>query len=192
VLSDRLSGINNQLPLPAQGAETHLFDELDHRPAIYVGATVNDPWRIGQLLVGYFDNLGDLEKRGVWETRYGVAGIAAEPLPGLDIIVQGLVGRTVTYPNNFSSTVSTCYPLVSYRYRGHRLSVRYDHFRVDGEDAAPPTRERGNAVTTAYLFEFWLRHRVGIEYAWVDSERPRSSSPDPPDNGWQVGYRYRY
>jgi hypothetical protein len=192
VLSDRLSGINNHLPLPGPGAETHLFDERDGRPAIYFAVTAHDPWHIGQLLLGYFDNLGDLSEAGVWETRHGVAGVAVQPLPGLEIIVQGLLGKTATYPNNLASTFGTWYPLVSYRYRGHRLSFRYDHFRVDGEDSPPPTRERGNAVTVAYLYEFRLRHRVGIEYVWIDSERPRSSSPDPPDDGWQVGYRYRY
>jgi hypothetical protein len=193
VLSDRLSGVNERLPLLDSGAETHLFDERDGRPAIYAGATVHDPWHIGQLLLGYFDNLGNLAiEDGVWETRYGVAGVAAQPLPGLDFILQGMFGKTVTYPNNLASNISAWYPLVSYRYRAHRFSVRYDSFRVDDKDGPPPTRERGRAVTIAYLFEFWLRHRVGIEYTWADSERPASTSGDPPDNGWQIGYRYRY
>jgi hypothetical protein len=192
VLSDRLSGVNSRLPLPAPGAETHVFDERDGRPALYAGATLDDPWHIGQLLLGYFDNLGNAPVSGVWETRYGIGGVALQPLPGLDLIVQGLIGQTYTEANDFQSTFAAWYPLVSYRYRGHRLTVRYDDFRVDDDDGPPPTRERGHAVTVAYLFEFWLRHRVGVEYVWVDSERPEPSSSDPPDNAWQIGYRYRY
>ena len=28
---------------------------------------------------GYYDNLGDLAVDGVWETRYGTAGVALQP-----------------------------------------------------------------------------------------------------------------
>jgi hypothetical protein len=192
VMSDSLSGVNSSLPLLAPGAETHVFDERDGRPAVYLGLSAGDPWRIGQLRFGYFDNLGDLSVTGAWETRYGVGGVGLEPLPGLELLFQGLLGRTTTRSNRLRSTISAWYPLVSYRHRGHRLSVRYDHFRIDDGDGPPSTRERGHALTVAYLFEFRLRHRVGVEYVWVDSERPESSSPDPSDNGWQIGYRYRY
>ena len=80
-----------------------------------------------------------------------------------------------------------------YRWRGHRISVRYDNFRVqDDRNAAPFNRERGCAFTVAYLFEFWLRHRIGFEYIIPDSHRPDRAAPDPSDDGWQLSYRFRY
>jgi hypothetical protein len=192
ILSDYLSGINSVLPLPAPAYGTAVFDERDGRPALYAGVNVRDPWHVGALRLGYYDNLGDLAVDGVWETRYGIAGVALQPLPGLDILFQYLIGKTAKRSPAFDSTVQALYPLVSYRWRGFRVTARYDDFRVDDNSASgPPTRERGHAWTFAALFEFWLRHRVGFEYILVDSERA-ASPPDPSDDGWQLSYRFRY
>ena len=192
VLSDWLAGINSVMPLPGGGV-TNEFDELDGRPALYADASARDPWKIGELRVGYFDNLGDLSVKGVWATRYGTAGVALSPLPGLDVLFQYLIGTTETRGKAFDCTVQSFYPLLTYRWRQHRLSVRYDNFRVQDDDHAPPyARQRGNAVTVAYLFEFWLRHRLGVEYISVDSHRPNRAAPDPSDDAWQLSYRIRY
>lgn len=190
ILSDFLSGINSRLPLPAPGAHTLVFDELDGRPALYVGGSVRDPWKIGKLQAGYFDNLGNLAVQGVWETRYGVAGVALQPLPGLDILFQYLLGQTASRTAGVSSTFQALYPLVSYRWCNHRVSFRYDDFKVQNVQGSPSTRERGHAFTVSYLFEFWLRHRIGFEYSTVISDRVGVSAPG--DDGWQASYRFRY
>jgi hypothetical protein len=190
VLSDFLSGANSSLPLPDSDQLTHVFDERDGRPALYVGGSVADPWRIGSAHAGYYDNLGDLAVDGVWETRYGVAGVALQPVGGLDVTAQMLYGTTTTRGARLASTVNAFYPIVSYRWRGHRLSFRFDDFRVRDTDGGTSTDEDGHAYTVAYLLEFWLRHRVAFEYVWVDSERTGVS--DPGDDGWQVSYRFRY
>jgi hypothetical protein len=113
-------------------------------------------------------------------------------LPGLELIVQGLVGSTTTRGGPLESDFNAWYPLVSYRYRQHRLSVRYDNFHVHDEDGGSSTEESGYGVTVAYVFEFWLRHRVGFEYAYVDAERPSSLPPHLIQRGWQLSYRFRY
>lgn len=191
VLSDFLAGVNSQLPLPSPFGEAEVFDERDGRPALYAGGTVGDPWKIGKLQVGVFDNLGNLNVKGVWETRYAVAGVALQPLPGLEILFQYLIGKTVSAAPGLSSTIQALYPLVSYRWREHRVAFRYDDFRVQDEDGPPAnTRERGHAFTVSYLFEFWLRHRIGFEYITVSSDRVGVSAPG--DDGWQVSYRFRY
>ena len=190
ILSDFLSGINSRLPLPAPGAHTFVFDELDGRPAVYIGGSVRDPWKIGTLRVGYFDNLGDLSVRGVWHTRYGTVGVALQPLPGLDILFQYLIGTTDTRTAALQSTVQALYPLISYRWRQHRISFRYDDFEVQDDDGPPSTHECGHAFTVSYLFEFWMRHRVGFEYSTVISDRAGMSPPG--DDGWQISYRFRY
>ena len=189
VLSDFLNGVNNEFPLPG-GGQGHGFDERDGRPALYVGGTAADPWKIGKLQAGYFDNLGNLAVQGVWEMRYAVVGVALQPLAGLDVLFQYLIGKTATRTNGFGSTVQALYPLISYRWREHRISFRYDDFRVQDEDGPPNTRERGHAFTVSYLFEFWLRHRIGFEYITVDSNRAGFSPPG--DDGWQISYRFRY
>jgi hypothetical protein len=189
VLSDFLNGINNKFPLP-DGSYGQGFDELDDRPALYVGGDVGDPWKIGKLAVGYFDNLGNLAVQGVWEMRYGVAGVALQPVAGLDILFQYLIGKTDTRTNSFGSIVQALYPLISYRWRTHRVTFRYDYFRVQDEDGPPITRQRGHAYTVCYLFEFGLHHRIGFEYITADSTRAGLSPPG--DDGWQISYRFRY
>lgn len=192
ILSDFLSGINSALPIPASGKDTHVFDERDGRPALYAALNVEDPWHIGECRLGYYDNLGDRAVQGVWETRFVVAGIALRPLPGLDVIFQYLLGTTDTRTNTFESRVRAWYPLLSYRFHDHRLTVRYDDFGVQDLDGPPSTRENGHAVTLAYLFEFWLRHRLAFEYIFINCERPDSPASDPCNDGWQVSYRFRY
>jgi hypothetical protein len=191
VLSDYLSGINSDLPIPQTGGSNAVFDERDGRPALYVGASVGDPWKIGSLHAGYFDNLGNLAVQDVWETRYGVAGVALHPCAGLDILFQYMLGKTTTREDGIDSTFQALYPLVSYRWREHRVTFRYDDFKVQDEHSPPTTRERGHAFTVSYLFEFWLRHRIGFEYITVDSDRV-GGGPNPGDDGWQVSYRFRY
>lgn len=192
VLSDWLAGMNSTMPLPGSGT-TNEFEERDGRPAIYIGGSAGDPWRIGALHAAYFDNLGDLSVPGVWETRYATVGLSAAALPGVDLLFQYLIGTTSSRAGPFDNTLQAFYPLASYRWRGHRVTARYDNFRVENDrNAAPYNRERGWAVTVAYLFEFWLRHRIGFEYVLVDSHRPDRSAPDPSDDGWQVSYRFRY
>jgi len=193
VLSDYLSGVNGDLPLPAHRVRMSVFDERDHRPSVYTWLTLSDERDRGELRLGYFDNLGDQGTKGVWETRFGTIGALLHPLARMDLLLQYLQGEIHTRSVAGDSGLSAFYALLSYHYRGHRFSARYDVFRVHDLDGAPPvTRERGDGVTLAYLFEFGLHHRVGFEYIFLHSRRPARLRSDPPDDGWQLSYRFRY
>ena len=82
--------------------------------------------------------------------------------------------------------------LLSKRYRAHRLTVRYDRFRVGDLDQGHSTAENGDAVTVAYTFESGLRQRIGIEYTTLDSNRRTYIPTRLSQQGWQVSYRFRY
>ena len=189
VLSDFLSGANSKLPVQP-GSFTRVWDERDGRPAIYANASLSDPWKIGTAHAGYYDNLGNLAVSGVWETRFGIAGIALAPLPGVDVTVQGLYGKTATRTNALASTIGAIYPMISYRFRNHRLTFRFDDFQVVDVDGGPNTAEHGEAYTIAYLLEIGLWQRIAFEYVTVRSHRPGVSNPG--DDGWQLSYRLRY
>ncbi len=192
VLSDYLPGVNSAEQIAATGKEVHVFDERDGYPAIWGGISAADPSQIAELRLGYFDNLGNLGVAGVWETRFGEAGLRLQPVVGLELVMQGLVGNATTRGKALESRFSTWFPLVSYRFGGSRLSARYDNFQVTDVDGPPSTRESGYAVTFAYFFDFWLRHRVGFEYIYVDSERPGGDPSHMSQRGWQLSYRFRY
>lgn len=193
VLSDAQLGINSRVPLPARGIRTSIFDEQDYRPALYTLFTLSDEQERGALRLGYFDNLGDQSTTGVWETRFGTVGALFHPIPQMDLLVQYLEGTShVRTPAN-DTGLSAFYALLSYHHRGHRVSVRYDTFRLRELDDAPPrTREYGDGVTLAYFFEFGLHHRIGFEYMFLHSHRPARLPADPSDEGWQISYRFRY
>ena len=204
VLDDFLSGVNSDLPLPSPaGAETEIDDETDHRAAIYAGGSIADPRKIATLHLGYADNRGDISKQGVWSAHYSIAGIQLQPLPGLDLIVQFLTGEIESFTPGLRNKIQAIYPLVSYRWRQHRLSLRYDDFKVDDQDGSlnmpntPNTQQDGSAWTFAYMLEMGLRHRIAAEYITVDSERHIvvNNSPvtvDQPDEAVQFSYRFRY
>ena len=192
VLSDYLAGVNVELPLPARGRTTSVFDERDHRPAVYARAVLADRQETVVLQAGYFDNLTEQDQTGGWATRFGTIGALAHPLPRVTILAQYLEGATSTRVNDFDSAFRAVYALLSLDYRRHRLTARYDFFRIDDRDGPPITREHGDALTFAYLVEIGLRHRLGIEYMRVTSHRPATGFDDPSDGGWQFSYRFRF
>lgn len=194
VLSDYLSGVNAVLPLGGKaGDETAVFSERDGIPALYLWTTLADERNRVSAHLGYLDTLGDPGRgEAFWGTRFGTAGVVVHPLPRLDVVVQYLEGETRTGTNHWDSRFRSVAPLVSVHHGGHRLSARWDHFMVRDTDGAPRSTEDGDAVTLAYLFEFWLRHRVGAEWIHIDSDRPEIRHGDRDEDVWQVAYRFRY
>lgn len=144
------------------------------------------------LHLGYFDNLADQDRSAGWATRFGTVGLLAHPLPHVTIATQYMEGTIDTRVNDFDSAFRAVYALLSLDYRRHRLTARYDFFRIDDHDGGPITREHGWALTFAYLVEVGLRHRFGIEYLRLTSHRPATGFDDPSDGGWQFRYRFRY
>ncbi|HKE43465.1 MAG TPA: hypothetical protein VKB41_02890 [Steroidobacteraceae bacterium] len=189
-LGDGVSGVNADLPLP-NGTRMDIFNEKDHRPAVYTWLTLGDEARAA-LKLGYLDNLGDQGYDGVWHTRVATVGATLHPLTRTDFVVQYLRGKALVWQPTNDSSLRGFYALVSHHYRGHRVTVRYDDFRVHDLDGGNPTAESGDAVTLAYLYEWGLRHRVGAEYIWLHSNRPASAFPEPGQDGWQLSYRFRY
>lgn len=192
VLSDYLAGVNVELPLPTRGRTSHVFEERDHRPAVYLRAVLADRRDIAELQLGYFDNLAEQERSGGWSTRFGTVGALIKPIAHVTFATQYLEGATHTKIDAFDSAFRAVYALLSLDYRRHRLTARYDFFRVDDHDGGPITREHGYALTFAYLVEVGLRHRFAIEYLRVTSHRPATGFDDPSDGGWQFSYRFRY
>jgi hypothetical protein len=191
VVGDHLSGVNADLPLP-NGTRTEIFDERDDRPAVYSLVTLGDGGERAALKLGYFDNMGDLDVQGVWRTRLATAGVVLHPLASIDLIVQYLRGEAeVRSPANDSS-LRAFYALLSYARREHRVSARYDEFRTRDLDGGNSTQEMGDALTLAYAYEWGLRHRLCVEYTWLESFRPASAEPRPSQDGWQLSYRFRY
>ncbi len=191
VIGDGLSGLNSDLPLP-NGTRTDIFDERDNRPAAYALVTLSDPRERGALKLGYFDNRGDQNADGSWNTHFATIGSVLHPLPGFDVVVQYLRGKALVRDTTNDSSLRAFYALLSYRYRSHRTTLRYDEFRLGDLDGGNSTAEKGDGITAAYALEWGLRHRIGVEYTWLDSTRPGSTPRERSHDGWQLSYRFRY
>jgi hypothetical protein len=191
-LGDGLSGRNSDLPLPAPGVRTSIYEERDDRLAAYTWLTLDGAADRASLRLGYLDNRGDQSVEGVWHTRFSTLGVIVHPHPRVELLAQYLSGDAeVRQPSNDSS-IKAYYTLVSVRHGRHRFSLRYDEFRVRDLDGGNPTDERGDALTLAWLYDVKLRHRIGIEQVWLDSRRATTPTPAPSQDGWQVSYRFRY
>jgi hypothetical protein len=190
VIGDGLSGLNSDLPLP-NGTRTDIFDERDDRPAAYALATLADPRERGALKVGYFDNRGDQNADGSWNTHFTTIGVVLHPVESLDVVAQYLDGTALVRDTTNDSDIRAYYALLSYRLRAHRVTVRYDWFRVTDLDGGNSTAERGDGITGGYAFEWGLRHRIAVEYTSLYSRRPSTASERTHD-GWQLSYRFRY
>jgi hypothetical protein len=192
VLNDTLVGVNSTLPLPKPLGSVSVFDERDYRPALYSLATLTNEQETFSVRLGYFDSLGDQGTTGVWETRFGTAGLILRPIKRLELLAQYLEGAATVRGSAADIGFSGFYILASFGYRQHRLSVRYDAFHTNDLDGAPSHREYGDGVTLAYMFEFGLHHRLGFEYLFLHSHRQGVFPQDPSDGGWQLSYRFRY
>ena len=191
VIGDGLSGLNADLPLP-NGTRTEIFDERDDRPAAYALVTISDPRERGAIKVGYFDNRGDQNAEGSWNTHFTTIGAVLHPLSNLDVVVQYLDGTALVRDTTNDSSLRAFYALISFRHRSQRATVRYDEFRLGDLDGGNSTAERGDAITAAYSLEWGLRHRIAVEYTWLDSTRPGSTPSERSHDGWQLSYRFRY
>jgi hypothetical protein len=190
-MGDGLSGLNTQLPLPS-GARTQIFDERDHRPAAYALFSVGDAGERATLRLGYFDNFADQDKGDSWNTRFATVGAIFHPISRIDVIAQYLKGAARVRATTNDSDLRAFYALVSYHQTRHRVSLRYDSFRVNDVDGGHSTQEAGTAWTLAYFLQFGLRHRIGLEYLSMDSHRAEAALPEPSQDGWQLSYRFRY
>lgn len=190
-MGDTLSGLNASLPLPS-GRRVDVFDERDHRPAVYGLLSVENPSASAALRLGYFNNLGDQAIAGVWSTHFTTLGVTVHAAPRLDLVAQYLRGEAYVHNLSNDSSLSAYYGLISYHSLRQRLTLRYDSFRVRDTDGGNPTAEHGTAWTADYSVQWGLRHRVGVEYIWLESERAAFTGILPTQDGWQLNYRFRY
>ena len=192
VMGDTLAGINGNLALPGRSDRTSIFNERDHRPAVYTWLSVGDVGEIASARLGVVDNRGDESSPGVWHTHFTTVGVVLHPYRRIDVLAQYLegVGRVRSPAND--STMSAFYTLVSYHTLRQRVSVRYDSFRIHDLDGGPDTNEHGHAVTTSYFLELGLRSRIALEYIWLRSYREATGAVNPTPDGCQLSYRFRY
>ena len=182
------------IPSPGGGRRTCSTSATAGRRSMPAAAS-RDPWKIGKLRAR-------LLRQPRRPRRRRACGRRATAIAGVAPAAAGRARHPVPVPDRQHDDARQRARAARFR-RSIRWSrtagastasaFRYDNFRVAGRRRpADRPRERGYAFTVGYLFEFWLRHRVGFEYIIVDSDRATAASEPCRDDGWQLSYRFRY
>ncbi len=213
-LSDYVAGFGDsyQVPksvniaglFPKQAAQTQPFSEVDNQPGYYVGFNIESSQRL-KLRGMFYDNRGNpsVSRMGQysWHTRFGNLGLKLQLPWNFELIGESLLGETqMGAERGGLFAVDTTFwaesLLLSWAYRQHRLSVRYDDFGASGHDYLPqdPTSETGHAVTCNYNFTFAEHHQLNLEFSQIDSQRASRAelglTPGQNQTLWQIAYRF--
>lgn len=193
-LGDRQTGLGDRLPLSPlrsigsggvfdrQPQWVQPFREVDGRLGYYVAGS----WKgegIGDARGIHYDNRGrptDFDgSQYAWHTRFDSAAARIE-WHGIELLGEYLwgvtqMGPTVAGRPAVDAGVYAVFGMASVSAGRHRLTARYDRFRVDDDDAyqaEDPNAEHGHAWTAAYSLRTGEQHRLAVEVLRVESERP--------------------
>ncbi|HEX5340224.1 MAG TPA: hypothetical protein VFX47_05040 [Gammaproteobacteria bacterium] len=215
--NDRVTPLNHTLPLsdspafwpggPFAGAksDTNPFLSVDSRLGFYVTADWQYLDRI-KLLAAHYDNRANpvafADGEIGWHTRFDELGLRWHPLQELELIAQYLKGDTLAgrYATTRSvyNRFSSWFVLASESRGPHRVSLRYERFRVTDEDYTPldDNNEWGDAWTAAYLYAWHEDISFGAEYLELNSTRPIRAAlalqPAISEQQLRVSVRYRF
>jgi hypothetical protein len=180
--------------------------EIDHQPGYLIGAE----WRYAQrafLQLAHYDNRADPESveggQYGWATDFDHIAFQVSLPWRLGLMAQWMRGRTqmggiVNDLRIVDNEFDASYMMLTRLQDRHRISVRYDDFRVSENDFLPldDNSESGHALSLAYMFDYSPTLQFGIEWLSIDSERPARAylgiTPSTDDTVVQAQVRLRF
>ena len=136
-----------------------------------------------------------------WNTEFDSAGLRVESGIGWTAIAQFLSGATYIAPQGMDERwpFRASFVLLSKHIGVHTFSARYDRFEVQspgesaGEESYP--RQKGHALTLAYVFQPAPRWRITLEWlhvastSYVEEDEDEGTAPGKQDQ-LQLAIRY--
>jgi hypothetical protein len=181
-LGNRLTVYNESIPQPETYETTKPIErDLDHRNGYAGRLRVQLPER-ALIQVAHVENRAelapDIDGQTPWRTRFDVVSASAGASGPTTIAGEYAWGATtVAFPGGtFQMNFATAYLLLSHKEGPDRWSVRVERFSANGAVYNPSdaSRERGHAVTVAWLRDSGPHLRYGLEYARVSAHRTDS------------------
>ena len=232
-LHDRKTGLEETLPMAPlhenqfshQARQVEPFIEIDNQPAYYLSATWQHlDFSIFRVLFYTNPHPGTEVEDGqyIWTTRFVNLGLHLFLSDRSELLAQYMDGITRMGRNNeVDNEYQSFYVMLSHGFGPHRVSLRYDNFRVDDEDGyytrignTRETRagtsvwiasdhhsgeilfddnnEDGSAWTLAYGYEVTPRQRLLLEVMRVVSERPGRAAWNWPVEAEEVLWQASY
>jgi len=186
-----------------QGRWGEPFKEIDGYLGVYtkIGWTLNPQWRTEGFYSNSFadHDFNDIKNEYPWSTVLGNLSLQYTPVSEWVFAFQGMSGNTrmgKSSRSGVNNDFNSWYFLLSYLYDAHRITVRYDDFRVIDLDKHPEdiNESQGNAVTIAYLLHQSEFHIIGLEYLGITSKRKihKHYPEDIDDDLYQLMYRLNF
>lgn len=184
-LGNRLTVYDESLPQPFTDERTKPIEgDLDHRNGYAERLRLQLPER-AMIQFTHIDNRAELKPtiydQTPWLTRFDVVSASAGANTPWTVAAEYAWGNTtVSFPTTpltigtFTMDFATTYVLVSHKFGNERLTARVERFATNGHvfDPADMTRERGHAVTAAWLHDSGPHIRYGIEYVHLTARHP--------------------
>ncbi|NVK54184.1 MAG: hypothetical protein HWE26_01105 [Alteromonadaceae bacterium] len=161
----------NQFELTLPNTEM-VTEETDGRWGVYAGLN----WRYlnkTDVRVYYYDNMAnrlaiEANNQYAWDTHFSSVALQHKFTSQFRVLAQWLSGST--YMGRVRAGVfadfSAWYVMASYKVDQHRLSVRFDQFKVNEKDLLPedPNDSHGYSVTFAWRYQLNHNWNIGVEW----------------------------
>ncbi|MGK0297717.1 MAG: hypothetical protein ACI9XC_001333 [Gammaproteobacteria bacterium] len=171
------------VPDPIAGKQFREFNpfwEIDDRVGYYIGGTWSYMQRMKIKYVHYDNRADPTARKGsqlAWKNRFDHISAEIELPYGIRLIGQYINGFTFIYDMDQNSKSDSDYDawfiMLSRRINKHRLSARFENFRVDDLDSDKRTvhnaNEDGRSWMLAYRYQLNKEVQLGLEWIQIQS-----------------------
>jgi hypothetical protein len=183
-------------------ATRSISPDLDHRNGYAERLRVQLPER-AMLQAAHVDNRATLTTAPVhgqtpWATKFDVVGGTLGTTGPSTVSAEWMYGETsVGFPGgSYTMDFETTYVLLSRKIGPTRWTARIERFTTNSEVSRPddPGREKGHAVTIAYLHDINAHVRAGLEWVRANGDRPGVAEYgfSPRTSGKTIAFELRY
>lgn len=179
-MHDRQSLNNDRVPFaayPSVIGEDRIFHpnyvepyhELDGNIGFYLGAHI-EYYKQSTLRYYYYDNQADPlavshERLYGWRTKFHSLALQHKFDGNTRILGQWLSGSSAMGTRSVYIDFDAWYVMLSHKYKAHRISLRFDKFKVREDDifSWDPNNSDGQGVTLAWRYDIDSTWQIGAE-----------------------------
>lgn len=145
------------------------FHELDGRIGFYLGTHLSYYQRT-QLRYYFYDNQADPnvvnhQRLYAWRTKFHSLAFSHDFTSDARLIAQWLTGSSAMGQRFVYINFDAWYLMYSHKFAAHRISLRYDDFKVREDDIFPMdmNNSNGRGVTLAWRYTINANWQLGLE-----------------------------
>lgn len=146
------------------------YHELDGNIGFYLGTHI-EYYKQSTLRYYYYDNQGDplavsYERLYAWRTKFHSLALQHKFSRDTRVLGQWLSGSSLMGERFVYIDFDAWYVMLSHKYKDHRISLRFDKFKVQEDDVFPwdPNNSDGHGVTMAWRYDLNKNWQIGVEH----------------------------